>query len=98
MTLPDVDDVVAGAIKEERDGLVDGDGKQIADYFDSVGDLRARIPELPAGIEKYLTVGSEIFRITSVGEVGGVQRRVWCVAEFDKKNKILKILRWREED
>ena len=96
MSLPEMDEIFAGAIIEEREGLLNPEGEQEEDYFKSVSDLRARIPDLPQNIDKYLDVGSGIFRITSIGEVGGVQRRIWCIAEFEKEE--LKILRWREEE
>ena len=95
MTLPDVDEIVAGAVIEEREGLLAPEGEQEPDYFENVADLFARIPELPQTMKQYVGVGSGIFRITSVGRVGGVERRIWCIAEFD--NRHLTILRWRED-
>lgn len=97
MTLPDVDEIVAGAILEEREGLVDSEGRRKPHYFQSTQDLFTRIPDLPASARPYLTVGSGIFRITSTGEVGGVRRRLRCTAEYSRGGGLV-ILQWREEN
>jgi hypothetical protein len=55
----------------------------------------ARIPDVSPEVRSHVTVGSSIYRITSVGRVGGVTRRVWCIAE--RQQEQLRFLRWREE-
>jgi general secretion pathway protein K len=95
MTLPDVDELVAGAIIEEREGVLLEEGAQEDTSFESVGDLVARIPDLSPDVKSRVTVDSSIYRITSIGRVGGVMRRVWCIAEHEQGR--LRFLRWREE-
>ncbi|NQU41246.1 MAG: general secretion pathway protein GspK [Lentisphaerae bacterium] len=95
MTLPDVDDLVAGAIIEEREGALLEEGSDEDTSFKDAGDLMARVPDLNPDVRSHVTVDSSIFRITSTGRVGGVTRRVWCIAEHDRGQ--LQFLRWREE-
>ena len=101
MTLPDVDELVAEAIIEERDGTawIDeavGDEEEEDYSFKSVGDFSSRVPDAPSGMKSYISVDSKTYRIMSVGDVHGVKRTVWCIARYaDKK---LAILRWREEE
>jgi hypothetical protein len=98
MTLPGVDDLIAGTIVEEREGWKDDKGKRRSSPYKNTGELFTRIPELdPNRLSRYLTTAdSTICRITSVGEVHGVRRKVWCIGEFAAGQ--VKILRWREED
>lgn len=97
MTLPGVDEVVAGAIVEEREGTATDNTDTEEDYsYRDVNDMFARIPGLDPAIRQYVSTASTIYRITSVGDVGGVKKKVWCVANFNGKD--LMILRWREED
>jgi general secretion pathway protein K len=95
MTLPEVDELVAGAIIEEREGVLLDEGSDEDTSFKDPGDLLARIPELTSAITKHITVDSSIYRITSIGRVGGVERRIWCIAERERES--LRFLRWREE-
>ena len=97
-TLPGVDELVGGAIIEEREGWVDEQGERQRQLFESVGDLFVRIPDLDPSVRNYVETQSSIYRITSQGEVGNVRREVWCIAEFDGRAKELKIKRWREND
>lgn len=102
MTLSKVDEVIAGAIIEEREGAgLETDEKESKteeeDYsFRSVEDLFTRIPEVSQEIKPYISTVSTIYRITSIGEVGGVRKKVWCIASFQGKS--LRIMRWREEE
>ncbi len=96
MTLPGVDDVMAGAIIEEREGEVKQDGKVENDPFRSATDLFARFPDLGQAARQYVSTDAGVFRITSVGKVGGVEKMISCVVEYSNKN--FTILRWREED
>jgi general secretion pathway protein K len=97
-TLPDVDEEVAGAIVEERQGYINSQGRRDETPFKSVDDLAQRIPEVNRpGTRKYITTAdSQTVRITSVGEVSGVKRKVWCIGEFTGGK--IKILRWREDE
>ncbi|OVE76178.1 hypothetical protein BVX97_01955 [bacterium E08(2017)] len=99
MTLPGVDDLVANAIIEEREGP-EMDGVETDDNEDysyqSAGDFVSRIPDLDPNVGNYITTASTIYRISSVGEVGGVQKKVWCIVTHEGGK--LNILRWREED
>lgn len=99
-SLPGVDEVLARAIVEEREGWVDEQGKREGKPFSSVEDLFKRVPDLLPEVRPYVTTeDSAVCRVTSVGEVHGVKRNVSCVAEFagtGKRSK-LKVLRWSEE-
>ncbi len=95
-TLDGVDEIAAGAIIEEREGFLRDDGTQESTPFISGQDMLRRIPGLNPGIAQQLTTDSQIFRITSIGTVGGVSRRLWGIVEY--RNKTLTVLRWREED
>jgi general secretion pathway protein K len=96
MTLPGVDDIVAGAIIEEREGrgekLVAGKDKS----FKSVPDFLARIPGLDPKINGYVVTASYIYRITSVGDVGGTRRKIARVGVYAGKR--FNVWRAWEED
>ena len=65
--------------------------------YRSVEDFMARVGnELddPA-IRNFVTTKSEVFRITSVGMIDRVTRRIWAVVYTN--GRIWRILRWREE-
>jgi len=96
MTLPGVDDIVAGAIIEEREGFLLDEEERKDTSFKDVGDLFRRIPELDPKIGNSIVTGSQIYRITCVANVGGVRRKVWCVGMFNKDR--LEVLRWWEHD
>ena len=96
MTLPDVDDLVADAIIEEREGLTNEKGQKEDTSFKNVADFQARVPEASTKLKDYVTTDSGIFRINSAGVVHGVRRQVSCIVEYANKN--LTILRWREEN
>ncbi len=96
MTLPGVDEVVAGAIIEEREGLLLEEWEREDTSFKDVGDLFRRIPELDPLIRQNVVTGSQIYRVTSIATVGGVQRKIWCVGLF-KENR-LEVLRWWEHE
>jgi hypothetical protein len=95
MTLPGVDDLVAGAIMEEREGLLYEGAEQEDRSFRGADDLFRRVPGLEAGLRNYITTDSAIYRVTAVGNVNGVERRVWCIVT--QSGKTMRILRWREE-
>ncbi len=90
-TLPDVDDILARAIMEEREEMVDDEPNP----FSSVEDLFARIDGLNAEIADRVTVNSQYYRITSTGRVGKVERRIWSIAYHNGRE--MRYLRWVEE-
>ena len=96
MTLPDIDELVAGAIIEEREGWVNNEGEVEDTPFESEDDFFSRIPGLSPSLRKYVTTDSDYYRVTSVGTVGGVSREVWAVVRYSRAS--LTILRWREQD
>lgn len=100
-TLPGIDDVMARAIVEEREGWADEKGKREAKPFSSVEDLYARVPDLLPEVRPYVTTEeSATCRVTSVGEVHGVKRGVSCVVEFvgTGKRLVMKVRRWAEQE
>ncbi|MBN2301128.1 MAG: general secretion pathway protein GspK [Lentisphaerae bacterium] len=96
MTLPDVDDLVAGAIIEEREGREREGAEPEDNSFENVNDFMSRIQELNPSLRRHVTTDSMIFRIKSVGDVRGVRREVWCIVKYVQQ--ALTILQWREED
>ena len=99
MTLPGLDGTVAERIIEEREGTVDGAGEREDSSFKNIGEVSTRIWDLDPDAKKHMTTDSKIFRVTSVGEVGGVRKEIWCIVEHGGgKEKRGKILRWREQD
>ena len=95
MTLPEVDELVAGAVIEEREGWLDEAGENEDTSFKSIADLTGRIPDLDPAVKKYITTDSKIYRVHSVGDVSGVRREVWSIVEFSGRK--LRVLRWWEE-
>jgi general secretion pathway protein K len=96
MTLEDVDELFAGAIIEEREGWLDETGLKEDSSFESIDDLYRRIPELNPDLRRVITTDSKVYRITSVGRVLGVNRRVWCIVRHS--GSALSILRWTEQE
>ena len=90
-SLPDVDDILARAIMEEREAYENDEPNP----FSSVDDVFARIEGLNAAVASKITVKSQYYRITSTGRVGNVQRRVWCIAYLNGGK--VRYLRWCEE-
>ncbi len=100
-TLPGLDDLLVAAIVTDREGWVDEKGKQENKPFQSVEDLFSRVPDLDTELRAYVTTDqSTLCRVTMVGEVGGVRRKVSCIAEFLGTGRLMKmkIRRWTEED
>lgn len=96
MTLPGVDEIVSGAIIEEREGIPDDKGVRESKPFKGPEDLYGRIPNLSTSLRNYITTDSGIFRLTLQGTVHGVTRQIWCIVRYS--NKQLTILQWREDD
>ena len=97
MSLPDVDDLLADLITEEREGITNPGGKDEDRHFKSVDDFFARIPEANRAIlTPRISVASAIYRIESCGLVQGVRRTISCIVEFNGGN--MNILRWQEHE
>ncbi len=94
MTLPGVDDLIANAIIEEREGWYDESGRRKDSSFKSVDDFMARVPEVPPNVREMVTTESAIYRVTSVGQVGSVTYQIWAVLE--RASQGATVLRWRE--
>ncbi len=95
MTLPDIDEIAAMAIIEERGDFDDPAGEDAREPFNSVGDVFARVPGLSPLITDRITVKSEYFRLTSIGRVGRVERKIWSIVHFNGRET--RFLRWYEE-
>jgi len=95
LTLPGIDENIAAIIVEEREGWEDENGVVQDSSFRSVEDFLARVPEVDASIGRYISTTSSIYGINLVGTVGGVERKVKCVASFSGRE--LHVLEWTEE-
>jgi len=96
MTLPGVTDLIADGIIEEREGWYEDGGRKEDTSFKNTDDFIRRIPELGATARDLVTTESGIYRITSVGTVGGVRFEIWSIVQRGEKE--LTILRWREQN
>lgn len=112
MTIPKMDELLAGAIIEEREGRGDsavsknrgrtktGAATEAAfeDFsFKTTSDVTSRIPGLPADILSYITTSSDTYRLTIEGRVGSIVRQVQAVVTYDSDKKKLKYLKYRED-
>jgi general secretion pathway protein K len=96
MTLPKVDDLVAHAIIEERARQVSEGANGISRTgFSSGPDFMSRIPGLDPTVANMVETHSSTFRVTSIGQVGRVTRRIWAIIIYSGKK--FTILQWREE-
>ena len=105
MTLPGIDDITADDIVFERErnpptignvlSNVEAGREKYDSSFKDVNDFYGRFPELRAKLDKRVTTGSGIYRITSRGESHGVVEEVSCIATVAKTGKMA-ILRWAE--
>jgi general secretion pathway protein K len=101
LTLPGMDEIDAIAIVEEREGLGVEGGAREARPFSSVPDVFGRIQALDPAIGPYLTTEeSAICRVSCIGEVGAVRRKISCVAEFAGTGKRMTMIvrRWTEDE
>lgn len=97
-TLPGIDELGANAIVEERTrGIATGAGDFDDGSFESVEDFMSRVGKdlSDPAVRNYVTTRSEHFRVTSVGRVGRVTRRIWAVVYYN--GRVWRVLRWREE-
>ena len=97
-TLPGITEIEAHAIIEERESSgYTGLGSEEIKAFESVEDARTRLAEIveePAFFDN-ITVKSEIFRITSTGQIGRVTKRISAIVYAN--GDLWRILRWSEE-
>lgn len=96
LTLPGVDDLVADAIIEEREGRAREGSKPEDSSFRNVQDFVSRIPGLPPNMGSLVTTDSAIYRVTSVGTMKNVNARVVSTVHYSPGN--MKILTWLEEN
>ncbi len=95
-TLPGVDDLVAHAIIEERERSVSQGANGIpVTGFTGGADLMSRIPGLDPSVSAQITTMASVFRVTVIGQVGQVTRRIWAIVKWNGTK--LTILQWREE-
>ena len=89
----------ADAILEERErSSYEGAGDYEDDSsYRSVDDFMMRVGDLldDPSVRNFVTTKSEVFRVTSVGSIGRVTRRIWAVVYTN--GKLWRVLRWREE-
>ena len=98
LTLPGVTEIEANAILEERSQPASGLTSDEDDpSFKSVEDFMARVGDLldDSSIRNFITVKSQYFRVTCVGQIDRVTRRIWAVVYAE--GETFRILRWREE-
>ncbi|MFO7871050.1 MAG: type II secretion system protein GspK [Kiritimatiellia bacterium] len=95
MTLPGIDDLMADRIIQEREGWTDLEGKVQDASFANVNDLFTRMPELDPRLKPMVSVDSAIYRLTSVGKVGDVERKLWCIVKYTGGS--MTIVRWKQE-
>lgn len=101
MTLPFPDDEdpaeIASAIIEKREGRDPEENFEPGDdaSFKSVDDFVSRVGNLPSSVGSLVTTSSDIFRVTAVGMVGRVTRRIWAIVQYGGDG--MRILCWREE-
>jgi len=112
MTIPEMDELLAGAIIEEREGrgesavnlspakakTAEGVLSDVAfeDFsFKSPGEVSSRIPGMPAAAMQYVDTKSTVFRVTIVGRVGLITRRIQTVVEMTGGKA--RYLKWRED-
>ncbi len=99
-TLPGVeDDVTAGAILEERENSLNytGDEEDAPRAFTDNADARNRLSDYTddASFYEQVTTMSQIFRITSVGQIDRVTKKIEATVFFD--GDLFRILEWHEE-
>jgi len=98
-TLPGVDELTAHAIIEERERTEVSQGANGIQLtgFANFGDLNNRIPGLDPTMAGMVSFNSSYFRVTVVGQVGQVTRRIWAIVQWNSNQKKLTITQWREE-
>ncbi len=90
-----MDPVVADWIVSERNGLDGEEGTADDRPFTDMNDLLARVPVLDPGIGAKITFSSAgRFRISSVGQSGGIRHAISCIVYFADKQ--MTILKWME--
>ncbi|MCX7591777.1 MAG: type II secretion system protein GspK, partial [Kiritimatiellae bacterium] len=96
LTIPRMEPEVAVELIAERDRIDETTGRR-APFRDWADVLRRiRVPVDPS-LQRYFAYVSGLFRITSVGEVGGVRKALVCTVEYDRARSSMRIISWREE-
>lgn len=95
-TLPGVDDLAAGAILDPK-GSFEGDPEEEDYTYKSVQDFMNRVGDYLEDdtIRNFITTSSKYYKITSVGQIDRVTRRIWADVYTD--GKLIRFLRHREE-
>ncbi len=94
LTLPEVDEWMVESIMEGRAGI-DGEFGTEDDGFSSVDEVLS-VTGLGSSFGSRITTDERRFiRVTSIGEVNGVESGIWCIIRQDG-NKLVPVF-WREE-
>ncbi len=96
MTLPGVDEQTAQDIIRERDGAFLEDWQSDDAAFRDVADFERRFPGLATELKDRIVTQADIYRISSIGEVDGVERGIETTARFARNQFVF--LRWLESD
>ncbi len=109
MTVPGMDELLAGAIIEEREGRGESVASQrqtnkmgtstemaFEDFsFKNTGDVSARIPGIPSSTLDYLSTSIGTYRLTIEGRIGAITRRVQAIVTFS--DNVLQYVQYRED-
>ncbi len=95
LTLPGMDDLIAGDIVRLRSEWIDGAGEDRRG-FRSDAEVFAEFPDFPEEARSMVTVDSGIYRIESVGILYGVEHKIWCTVQLSQGR--LQVFEWREDD
>ncbi len=100
MTLPFSDDedmeLTVDSIIEKREGRDPEEDYTDKDpSFRNVQDFMSRVQGLPPSISSLVTTSSDIYRVTAVGQVGRVTRRIWAIIQYSGGS--MRVISWREE-
>lgn len=98
-TLPGVDEIVAGAIFEEREHsayATNTEDEEIAAFRD-IADAQKRLASIVDDNEFFNSIctSSEIFRISAEGRIGRISKRIEAIVSFSEDD--WRILRWSED-
>ncbi len=96
MALPGVDEQTAQDIIRVRDGVFLEEWQSEDAAFRDRRHFFREFPGLATELENRIVMQSSIYRITSVGEVDGVERGIETTVQFDGNQLIF--LRWSESD
>jgi len=94
MTIPGVDEILAGAIIEESGRYDDPMDRDARLPFANPQDVFMRVPESQF-LQGRISTDSAIFRLSVTGRIGSVERRITAIVWYDWQK--LHFLRWYEE-